>query len=151
MKRFVIWRVVRIGIALVTLAIATSCYCWRAGNQHTRTCVIVKSTIDCTKESVTTKVGGLKPLVAFLLEGAGGVPGWIELLASLETVGVDVVACTAQQVNDDLTAEAAKLPDPNKPGATPEQMRTRLKIGKTSTNFEMWKAQRLQGIEIKKK
>lgn len=128
-----------------------SCYCFRGDNSHTKTCAVVEATIDCAKIEAQ-KISGIEPLVAFILEGAGGAADPIALLASLETVGVDIVACAGQKVADDLAARAAALPPPSdKPGAALEHARVKAKASAVSQNLEAWKAKSLPGVTIKQK
>jgi len=109
----------------------------------------VKNTIDCTSEVIKKKSEGLHPLVAFLLAGANGAMNWLDLLISLESLGVDVVACTAQGVQDDLALKVAALPADDRLGAGPEKMILKLKAKAVGSNFEAYKKARLEGITLK--
>lgn len=135
-----------------SVTLSTSCACWNQNEKKTPACVIVDHVIDCSKEAISSMVPHLLPLVAFLLNGANGDPNWQQYLISLETTGLDTVACTAQQVENDLVAQVAGMPagpdinpDGTEPklGASTEHVRLKMRAKATTSNFAKWKTARL--------
>lgn len=142
-------------LSLGALLLLPGCACWGAQSKQKAECVVVDHVIDCTSDAVMQLVPKVYDLVAFLLGGANGDPRWESYLESLEVMGLDVVACTAQAVADDLTKKAAGLPDPEEPGtfssngASAAELLTKLHT--TNTAFQRWRDDRLPpGTKIKR-
>lgn len=121
-----------------------SCACATPAQKRSLECVARGGVIDCTKPELSPYIDRLKPLVAFLLEGANGDPSWEAYLTDLEVFGVDIIACTVQVVADELAAKVGTMPDePDAKEAAFLHMRDVIRERQVGENYGIWRTDRL--------
>jgi hypothetical protein len=147
MKKIILTRTAIWLSTLAVLASISSCYCWRPGNETTKTCATIKNIIDCTKPEVKKQMEAMAPAMIILL--AGGAPE-LDAIAALETVAYAGVMCAADAAKDEALAQLAK-PVPTGLTADRESFERRAKAEKVKSNFQNWKTTRHPEIEVKRK
>jgi hypothetical protein len=139
-------------------SLLSGCACRTAEKKNTPGCVFVNNFIDCSTAEIKSFVPRVLPLVQFLLAGANGDPNWKDYLVGLESIGLGVLACTAEIAMDNLASEAMLFSDaPDLPNGMMSATRSQSaakKIVATNTikNWRKWKAERVgQNVKFKTK
>lgn len=95
------------GILALSLWLS-GCACFGANARQNAECVVVRAAIDCAKPELLEQMLKAKPAIAHIMATR---PDADQLLDGLKGMGLDVLACTVEQVVKDLMSRAASSPD----------------------------------------
>lgn len=135
-------------ILVFTFANLVSCACGSPEKRNTPACVAKDAVIDCTKKEIMEAIPKAYDLIAFIL--SSGAPNADALLEGAETMSLQIVACTAQVVMEDLAKQQSDTPSPGEFSS-----KLKLSSGDAETarsRFEAWKKVKFGGnVNIKTK